>query len=83
MVCLGLEPGAAGWKAQTNPLSYGGTPQMTFSFIPFQFGHYQSKMGFDENENQLKLDLSIVHSTMSRATETAQVSIYINVHITN
>ena len=22
MVCLGLEPGAAGWKAQTNPLSY-------------------------------------------------------------
>ena len=25
MVCLGLEPGTAGWKAQTNPLSYGGT----------------------------------------------------------
>ena len=25
MVCLGLKPGAAGWKAQTNPLSYGGT----------------------------------------------------------
>ena len=27
MVCLGLEPGVAGWKAQTNPLSYGGTPK--------------------------------------------------------
>ena len=27
MVCLGLEPGAAGWKAQTNPLSYGVTPK--------------------------------------------------------
>ena len=26
MVCLGLEPGAAGWKAQTNPLSYGNIP---------------------------------------------------------
>ena len=26
MVCLGFEPGAAGWKAHTNPLSYGGTP---------------------------------------------------------
>ena len=26
MVCFGLEPGAAGWKAQMNPLSYGGTP---------------------------------------------------------
>ena len=25
MVCLGLEPGAAGWKAQTNTLNYGGT----------------------------------------------------------
>ena len=25
MVCLGFEPGAAGWKARTNPLSYSGT----------------------------------------------------------
>ena len=28
MECLGLEPGAAGWKAQTNPLSYSGTPYL-------------------------------------------------------
>ena len=28
MVCLGFEPGAAGWKARTNPLSYGGTPRI-------------------------------------------------------
>ena len=27
MVCLELEPRAAGWKTQTNPLSYCGTPQ--------------------------------------------------------
>ena len=33
MVCLGLEPGAAGWKAQTNPLSYGGTPICTFVYL--------------------------------------------------
>ena len=26
MVCMGLKPGAAEWKAQTNPLSYGDTP---------------------------------------------------------
>ena len=26
MVCLGLEPGQAGSKVKTNPLSYGGTP---------------------------------------------------------
>ena len=29
MVCLGLELGAAGWKAQTIALSYGGTPNNT------------------------------------------------------
>ena len=28
MVCLGFEPGTAEWKAQTNPLSYGGTPNL-------------------------------------------------------
>ena len=27
MLCLELEPGAAGWKALTNPLSYGGIPR--------------------------------------------------------
>ena len=26
MECLGFEPGAAGWKAQTKPRSYGGHP---------------------------------------------------------
>ena len=35
MVCLGLEPGAAGWKAQTNPLSYGGTPNF-FEFLTIE-----------------------------------------------
>ena len=25
MVCLGSEPGTAGWKVQTNPLGYGGS----------------------------------------------------------
>ena len=29
IVCLGLEPGAAGWKAATNPQSYGGTTFLT------------------------------------------------------
>ena len=39
MVRMGLEPGAAGWKAQKNPLSYGGTQQWplfhlnTFDFL--------------------------------------------------
>ena len=29
IACLGVKPGVAGWKAQTNPLSYGGTPGQT------------------------------------------------------
>ena len=28
MVCMGLKPGVAGWKAQTNPLRYGGIPRL-------------------------------------------------------
>ena len=30
MVCLGFEPGAAGWQAQTKPRSYGGHPKQYF-----------------------------------------------------
>ena len=33
MVCFGLEPGAAEWKVQTNPVSYGGTPLQQLSFL--------------------------------------------------
>ena len=33
MTCLGLEPGAAEWKAQTNPLSYGGTLKKIRYFV--------------------------------------------------
>ena len=31
MVCLGLKLGVAGWKAQTNPLSYDGTLKILIS----------------------------------------------------
>ena len=34
MVYLGLEPGVTGMKAQTNPLSYGGTPNKIFISLP-------------------------------------------------
>ena len=30
MVCLGFKPGVVGWKAQTNRLSYSGTPFCRF-----------------------------------------------------
>ena len=35
MVCLGFEPGAAGWNGRTNPLSYDGTPVFTVLFIQY------------------------------------------------
>ena len=34
MVCLGLEPRVAGWKVQTNPLSYGGSPYLIYFINP-------------------------------------------------
>ena len=37
MVCLGLEPRAAGWKAQMNPLIYGGTPNASSFRNPNQY----------------------------------------------
>ena len=33
MVCMGFEPRVAGWKAQTNPLSYGGNPSFIRVFV--------------------------------------------------
>ena len=33
MVCLGFEPGAAGWKARTNPLSYSGLLILLLLFV--------------------------------------------------
>ena len=38
-LCLGFEPVTSGWKAQTNPLSYGGTPpKICFVMLLNQFG---------------------------------------------
>ena len=47
MVCSGLKPGAARCKVQTNPLSYGGTPN-----VPTLPPH--SKNCFIENPKTLK-----------------------------
>ena len=39
MVCLGLKPGAEGWKAQTNPLSCGGTPKELLKVSLYKVEH--------------------------------------------
>ena len=33
MVCVGFERGTVGWKAYTNPLSYGSTPIPQFVYL--------------------------------------------------
>ena len=45
MACLGLEPGVAGWWAQTNPLSYGGNPQNEKSCLGIQQDFVSKKVG--------------------------------------
>ena len=47
MVYLGLEPGAAGWQAQRNPLSYGGTHVRICSllnYVPLVSSYCQSQL---------------------------------------
>ena len=46
MVCLGLEPGAAEWKAQKNPLSYGGTQLCIVYVILFFWRPKKMKIPF-------------------------------------
>ena len=43
---MGLEPGVGGWKVQTNPLSYGGTPQL-FIVLCFLHSRQQFASGDD------------------------------------
>ena len=43
MMCLRLEPGAAGWKAQTNPLSYGGTRAFSVTKFSLIFRSFLSR----------------------------------------
>ena len=48
MVCLGLKPGAAEWKAQTNPLSYGGTPKKYYFLPPWLRKIAEKQMYYSE-----------------------------------
>ena len=46
MACLGLEPTAAGWSAQTIPLSYGGTPYIIIIISPKNLFNGKSPASF-------------------------------------
>ena len=77
MVCLGFEPGAAGWKARTNPLSYGGTPTLVvFTTVKWKMhkgfgcGSFVRAVAFDarglqfESSHQQHLLLLTVEKTV-------------------
>ena len=66
MVCLGLEPGVAGWKAQTNPLSYSGTPFSSLSYsmvngliVTCTCSHFSLFLNVQLSVNGLTLSLSL------------------------
>ena len=64
MVCLGLESRVAEWKAQTNPLSYNGTPHLIIFCLVIEQNIEQ-----EEHVNKASADLRIrktQHSTLSR-----------------
>ena len=59
MVCLGFEPGAEGWYAQTKPRSYGGHPQFSITIGDrcvtqicqvYLWNTHRSNANFDEFE---------------------------------
>ena len=66
MVCLGLEPGAAGWKAQTNPLSYGSTPSLICLDTVVSVHTNSSKFSCLVNSNPAKLETGDTTVILSR-----------------
>ena len=57
MVCLGVEPVASGWKAETNPLSNRGTSRTIICFLT-KFGpskRKQENLPFEAERLHLQL----------------------------
>ena len=70
MVCLGLEPGAAGWKVQTNPQSYGGTP-----YLPLVEDHRDQERLLFLSHNLISSSSTVVATTTTTTTHLGSCSI--------
>ena len=46
MVCLGFEPRAPGWEAQTKPRSYGGCPIGFLNFVVSLWTYNYARVSF-------------------------------------
>ena len=60
MVCLGVEPGVAGCKAQTNPLSYCSTPFYIFlihTLVTVVMGDYQYSWIINPGSSMLQVSI--------------------------
>ena len=53
MLCLGLKPGAAGWKAQTNQLSNGDTSGQVSADTRFSRQQLPQKIDNNRSDNVL------------------------------
>ena len=67
MVYLGLERGATGWLAQTNPLSYGSTPVLILSLCCSRTKKVLDRVEFEPLIHTRPL-LSVLWSIYKQAT---------------
>ena len=70
MACLGFEPGAAGWKARTNTLSYGGTPGLSKVYLQVfnVIKLFGGKSRFAQN-NDISKNLVLVPEPVQKCTK--------------
>ena len=65
MACLGVEPQVAGWKAQTNPLSYGGTQVVSCCIYEIPKQQRQVLEDWDDRSLHLLLQKSSMQGQIS------------------
>ena len=73
MVCLGFVPGAAGWKAQTNPLSYGGTPVYCLFFKSFYVTSFKKSNYKIQSNKRLTIETFDHRVVMTRNLQSVQL----------
>ena len=79
MVCLGFEPGVAGWKTLTNPLSYGGTPRS--SVVTPTFPRLGRSLSEPEHNN-LKKTIKVIDVQLGTFLPSFQRNKYLPIYLT-
>ena len=68
MVCSGFEPGVAGWQAQRDPLSYGGTPVIPSFFLMLNVKNDPANLWRQDSISRpLRQEFSPINTRQTRA----------------